>query len=103
MKKIFENLTAKDGVINKITGVVGQAVTDKDKLNAIVAQITAILMQSKVAPYIRGALALVTVIGCLFFADKMTIEADTQQYLLYAIYGFYFLDFMRSSFGGGKK
>ena len=97
--KWLNNITSKDGVISKITNVVDKAVTDKDAKNELIFNISTILMQSKIAPYVRALLSIIVVVGCLFFADSLTIDADVQKYLLYAVFGFYFMDFMRSSFG----
>ncbi len=84
--------------VDKITQVVEKSVTDKDQRNALIANISLILMQSKVAPYVRGVLAIVTITGCMFFGDKITIEPDTQKILLSSIFGFYFIDFVKSMF-----
>ena len=83
-------------LIDKVTGVVSEVVTDKDQRNALLAQLGTLMMGSNVAPYIRGAIGLTTVVSCLFFSDKMTIDAETQKYLLYSVFSFYFLDFVQS-------
>ena len=89
-------LSGNGGVIGKITDIAGKAITDKDERNTFLIQIAGVLMQSEIAKYVRGAIAIITVISCLFFADKMTITPDTQSKLLYSVYGFYFLDFVQS-------
>ena len=97
--KWLNNITKKDGIIAKITNVVDKSVTDKDAKNEIIYQISMILMQSKIAPYVRALISIIAVVGCMFFADKLTIDTETQKYLLMSVYGFYLLDFMRSNLG----
>lgn len=96
MKILGKLLTGNGGVIGKVTDIAEKSITDKDQRNAFLAQIAVVLAQSGIAKYIRGAIGLITVVSCLFFADKMTITPSAQEKLLYAVYGFYFLDFVQS-------
>ena len=89
-------------IIDKVTGIVDKAVTDKDKRNEIIYEISLLMMQSKIAPYVRAALSLVIVVSVMFFGDKVTLSEDAQQYSLYAVLGYYFLDRVFSSFGRKK-
>lgn len=88
--------------VDKITDVVEKAVPDKDKRNELIYNISLVLMQSEVAKYVRAVLAILTAVSCLFLGDKMTIDADTQKYILMAVFGFYFLDYLKGMFGNKK-
>ena len=85
-------LSGSGGVIGKVTGIVGKAVMDKDKRNEMVYEISLLMMQSKVAPYVRAVLAIIVVISMMFFGDKITLDAETQKYALYSVLGYYFMD-----------
>jgi len=89
--------------IDKVTDIVEESVTDKDKRNSLVAKIMLIMMQSKVAPYIRGVIAILTIVSFFYFGDKITLDPETQKYLLGGIYSFYFFDRLVDFFGRRKK
>lgn len=92
MSIITKLLTGDGGVIGKVTGIVGKAVTDKDKVNEMVYEIALLIMQSKIAPYVRAALSLITLVGCMFFGDQIKMDQESQKWIIRAIFGFYFLD-----------
>ena len=97
---IFSKLLGGNGgVIGKVTNIIGKAVTDKDAKNQMVYEISLLMMQSKIAPYVRAMLGLVVVVSCMFFGDEMTISPEAQQYALYSVLGYYFLDRVFSSLG----
>ena len=98
---IFSKLTGS-GVIGKVTDIVDKAVTDKDKRNEMVYEIALLMMQSRIAPYVRAVLSIIIVVSVMFFGDKLTMSADGQQYALYAVLGYYFLDRIFSGFGSKK-
>jgi len=80
------------GIIGKITNIANKAVIDKDKRNELVYDLALLMLSSKIAPYIRGVLGVIVVVSILFFGDKLTITPETQQYALYSVLGYYFLD-----------
>ena len=90
-------LFKKGGTVDKITALADKAIVDKDKRNEFVFQIASMMMQSKIAPFIRAIIAIISVIAIMFFSDKITLPPEEQKYVLYAVYGFYFLDRIFSS------
>ncbi len=98
----FKTLISGTKIVDNITNVVSETVTDKDKRNALVAQIMLVLMNNKVAPYIRGLLAIIIVTSTMFFGDKITITIGAQEKLLYGVAAFYFMDRLGSFFGNKK-
>jgi len=99
MKEIVKKIFGENGTLNKVTAIVNKSVTDKDARNDIVFAVYSIMMQSQVAKYVRALISIITLIGCMFFGDKLTIDAETQKYLLITIFGFYFADYVKSMFG----
>ena len=87
----------KNKVLEKITGLADKAITDKDKRNEFIFHISQIIASSEVGRWVRAILSVLTVFSCFFFADKMTIDAETQKYLLYMVFGFYFLDYLKKT------
>ena len=100
---IISGLLKKGGVIEKVTDIVDKTVTDKDKRNELVYNISLLMMQSRIAPYVRAALGIIVVVSIMFFGDKVTINPETQRYALYSVLGYYFLDRVFDSFGRKKK
>ena len=100
---VFNKLVSSGGVIDKVTNIVDKAVTDKDRRNEMVYEISLLMMKSKIAPYVRAVLSIIIVVAVMFFGDKLTMDADAQQYSLYAVLGYYFLDRVFENFGGKKK
>ena len=100
---IFKSLlSGSGGVIGKVTGIVGKSVVDKDKRNEMIYEISLLMMQSKVAPYVRAVLAIVIVVSIMFFGDKVTLDPEGQKYALYSVLGYYFLDRVFDSFKSKK-
>jgi hypothetical protein len=100
---IFTKLLSGDGgVIGKVTGIVSKSIVDKDKRNEMIYDISLLMMQSKVAPYVRALIALIVVIGCMFFGDTITLTPDAQQWCLYSVLGYYFLDRVLGGFSKKK-
>lgn len=95
-------LSGSGGVIGKVTGIVDKAVVDKDKRNEMIYEISLLMMQSKVAPYVRAVLAIVIIISIMFFGDKVTLDPEGQKYALYSVLGYYFLDRVFDSFKAKK-
>lgn len=91
----LNNITKKDGIVSQMTGLADKAIVDKDKRNEFIYNMSLIMMQSEIAKYVRAVLGIVVVISCLFFADKLTIDKETQKYILYLVLGFYFLDYIK--------
>ena len=96
----LSGLFRKGGAIDKITDIVDKTVTDKDARNELIYNIALVLMQSRIAPYVRAFLAAVIVVSVMFFGDKITLDPEAQQYALYAVLAFYFMDRLMSSLGG---
>lgn len=99
----LSNFLKGGGVIDKVTGIVGKAVVDKDKRNEMIYEIALLLMQSRIAPYVRALLALIIVVSVMFFGDSITLDLEGQKYALYSVIGFYFFDFLLNGFKGKKN
>lgn len=95
-------LSGSGGVIGKVTGIVDKAVVDKDKRNEMVYEISLLMMQSKIAPYVRAILGVVIVVSIMFFGDIITLSEKGQEYALYSVLGYYFLDRVFDSFKSKK-
>jgi hypothetical protein len=93
----IKGLLSNGGVIDKVTGIVSKSVVDKDQRNQLVFEIALLMMQSQIAKYVRAALSLISVVAIMFFGDGLTLTPDKQEYVLYTIYGYYFLDRVFSS------
>lgn len=91
-------LSGSGGVIGKVTGIVGKTIVDKDKRNEMVYDIALLMMQSRIAPYVRAILAIVVVVSIMFFGDKVTLDAEGQKYAFYSVLGYYFMDRVFDSF-----
>ena len=89
---LIGNLLKGSSVIKDVTNIVNKSVTDKDKRNELVYQISLLMLNSKIAPYVRAVLGVLVVVSILFFGDKLTITPEVQQYSLYAVLSYYFLD-----------
>jgi len=101
---IFSKLLGKDGgIIGQVTGIVDKAITDKDARDKMIYQISLLMMQSRIAPYVRAIIGIIIVVSVMFFGDSVTLSNDGQQYALYAVLGYYFLDRVFSSLGAGKN
>jgi len=92
---LLKQVLGKDGIMTKVTGLADKAIVDKDKRNEFIHSLSIIMMQSNVAKYVRAVLGVMVAVSCLFFADKLTIDKETQKYLLYLVFGFYFLDYLK--------
>jgi len=91
-------LSGSGGVIGKVTGILDKAVVDKDKRNEMVYEISLLMMQSKIAPYVRAVLGVLVIVSIMFFGDKITLSEEIQKYALSAVLGYYFLDRVFESF-----
>ena len=96
-------LLRKGGLIDKVTDIVDQTVVDKDKRNELIYNISLILMQSRIAPYVRAVIGIVIVVSVLFFGDKVTLDPEAQKYALYSVLGYYFLDAVFSNLSRKEK
>jgi hypothetical protein len=100
---IFKRLLdGSGGVIGKVTSIVDKAVIDKDKRNQMIYEISLLMMQSRIAPYVRAILGITIVVSILFFGDKITLDPEGQKYALYSVLGYYFLDRVFDSFKSRK-
>lgn len=95
----IKEVLGKDGLMTKVTGLADKAIVDKDKRNEFIHNLSLVMMQSNVAKYVRALLGITVTVSCLFFADRMTIDKGTQKYLLYLVFGFYFLDYVKGMLG----
>jgi len=100
---LISGLFKKGGIVDKVGDIVDQAVTDKDKRNELVYNISLLMMQSRIAPYVRAVLGVVVVVAIMFFGDKITLNPEAQKYALYSVLGYYFLDRVFDSFNSKKK
>ena len=98
MSIIKNLLSGSGGVIGKVTGILDKAVVDKDKRNEMVYEISLLMMQSKIAPFVRAIIGILVVVSIMFFGDKITLSEETQRYALSAVLGYYFLDRVFESF-----
>lgn len=100
---IFKSLlSGNGGIIGKVTGIVDKSVVDKDKRNEMIYEISLLMMQSKIAPYVRAVLGIIIIVSIMFFGDKITLDSEGQKYALYSILGYYFLDRVFDSFKSKK-
>lgn len=95
---IIKGLLKGGGIIEKVTGIVGKAITDKDRRNEMIYEISLLMMQSKIAPYVRAVLAVLIVVSIMFFGDTISLDKEAQKYALSAVLGYYFLDRIFDSF-----
>ena len=89
LREIFK----KDGLVDKITGIVDKAVPDKEKAAELKMELIKVIasVQGKVAPYVRAVIAVQFMTVWLWFPEKFANRSESERYVLYGIIGFYFL------------
>ncbi len=87
----------------QIAGIADKAIVDKDKRAEFLFQVRMIMLNSQIAKYIRAVLAIIVTVSVMFFADRLTIDTETQKYLLYAVFMFYFFDYAKDILPTRKK
>jgi hypothetical protein len=92
MNNMLKDLFSKTDVVGKASQIIDKAISDKDKRNEIVSELATMMLKSNIAPYVRAVLSIIIVVSVLFFGDKITLSDTTQEYCIYSVLGYYFLD-----------
>ena len=87
------NIFKKGGAVEKAIDIVDKSVIDKDEAAKLKMKLIELMasQQSPITRYVRAAIALLFMIVWLFFPDNMEGRDETVKYIIYAIFGFYFL------------
>jgi hypothetical protein len=90
---LLSGLFKKGGAVDKAINIVDKAVPDKDKANELKMKLIELMasQQSPITRYVRAIIAIMFMVVWLFFPDNMEGRDEMTKYIIYAIFGFYFL------------